>query len=252
MTAVAEPDRAETGHADPSGDTAVRFSDTAVTEPAPDEELVPRAPAVYSTVVTKRGAAAGTVARWRYIADHLLALKPGDVLSYEDMALVTGMDFNDEPQLKKIKMAARTASQHLLHEHGRVFEPVRGFGFEECVARQVVKISQTHQGRAVDEIERAAAKLNTVNPEELDYQERTTLEASKLLLGHQVQVMHLADIRSKRHSEAFARLRAVSAPPPPPGVAPVRVEGVPRVVTGPVSIAGSAAALQAQGAHPEG
>lgn len=209
------------------------------------EELVPPAPPVFSLVVEKRGAAAGRPARWRFIADHFLTMQPGQSMSYEDMALVVGLDFDVESHLRMVKAAARTAADKMLHLHQRVFEPVRGYGYEECKPQRVIAVSENHQGRALGMIETGMAKLATVDTSGMGVQQRRDVEAQRLLMGYQVQVMRSADIRSNRRQAAFDRLRKMP-PPVAPGAVPSHVMGVPRAVPPQLP------QTQALNVHPEG
>lgn len=215
--------------------------------PEDEEDLVPKAPASFSLVTTKQGRHIGSVARWRFIADHFVIMEPGNALSYEDMALILGLDFNNDSHLRMIKAAARRAAEAMLHQHRRVFETVRGYGYEECKPRQVVAIAENAQGRALGLIETGSAKLATVDTSGMGVQEKQSLEQQRMLLGHQVQVMRTADIRSTRRQEAFDRLRQVKAPQLP-SVPPPYVAGVPRAVTP----APGVSPTQALNAHPEG
>jgi len=144
--------------------------------------------------------------RWRRLYDELARLKPGDLYCYEDMGLLLGLDFLEPADRKVIGVLARRAAAELRRKDNRVCRIMRGHGYQVAQPGQVIEIAQRHQRRAVVEVERGIAVVETIDQAEVDVTTARLVTATLLGLSRQAAMMRQLDVRQDRLEVAMAAL----------------------------------------------
>lgn len=171
---------------------------------------------------------------WRTLEAALLALEPGEILTYEEMAALYGESVDDARAMGRIYGRLRTAAQHVLDSHQRVFRIVRGMGYQRAKVEGVIAQVQQHQSRALREVQMASTKICTVDPESLDAAQASLVRATRDSLASQLFLMRGRDVRRKDLATALAA-----------ATAPASVPGMPRAaVTTPAPQSGSRALME--------
>lgn len=170
-------------------------------------------------------------ARWRVLYDAMVKLEPHELLHYEQMGELLGLDFIEKRNT--IGLAAAKAAQQLARDGVVVMRLVRGYGYERANPGQVLDMVTAHQERSRREIDKAATKVDAVPVEDLDAGTARIFEVTRLGLSAQRQALAGFDMRNERRAAAVAaaskRLVAVphtASQPPVERRSPAPAQGV--------------------------
>lgn len=162
-----------------------------------DEERKPR---------RRRGRIPGAPARWTILYDAMIKLAPGDLLCYEDMGELLGLDFQIIKQRNVINAAARRAADEATRRKSMVFRIMRGHGYQVAEPTQVLELARNHQSRAMREVGAGATKVATIDTSQVDVTMAKIVEATQMSLTRQQAYMASLDVRQKRLAIAVAAL----------------------------------------------
>lgn len=168
-------------------------------EPAPWHDGAQLVPLRGQPVVEKK-------ARWRVLYDRMATLQIGELLSYEDMGELLGLDFLDRPQRNIINVSARKAATELEKKQGMVFRIMRGHGYQRAKPEQVLDLARRHQHRAQREVASGAAKVATIDLRQLDSTTARIVEATAMAFARQEAIMRSLDVRQDRLDVAMQAL----------------------------------------------
>jgi hypothetical protein len=166
-----------------------------VTNPAHSTDLV---------AAGKPGRPAGELPRWRLLYDAMATLKPGDLLRYEEMGELLGLDFLEPKGKQAILGGARKAAEQLRQQEKMVFRIVRGHGYEVAQPAQVIELARRHQARAVAEVEAGHAKIEAIDLAQVDVTTARLIEATAMGFARQAVMMRQLDVRQDRLETAMA------------------------------------------------
>lgn len=148
----------------------------------------------------------GELPRWRILYDVMIKLKPGDLITYVEMAGLLGLDIDVAGNKSMLHAALRKAVDELLERHRTVFHLVRGRGYQVARPGQVIEVARQHQARAVAEIESGHTKIEAVDRSQVDSTTARLIEATAMGFARQAAMMRQLDVRQKRVETAMAAL----------------------------------------------
>ena len=105
---------------------------------------------------------------------------PGEVITWAEMHLVTGIPELDKP---KLRSALTTARRHLLNEDQACFAAVLSVGIKRLPAGEVVAQESTTAVKVRRTVKASMRRLSTVNPESLPPQQATQHRMTSAALG---------------------------------------------------------------------
>ncbi|MDG4834844.1 hypothetical protein O7627_36870 [Solwaraspora sp. WMMD1047] len=143
--------------------------------------------------------------RWRVFHDQMADLKPGDLIRYEELGELVGLDFLDPRHKQAILAAARRAAAELLGQR-KVFSIVRGHGYQLAEPDQVIELARQHQSRAVAEVEAGRGKVETIDLRQLDVTTARLVEATAMAFNRQALLMRHLDVRQDRLEKTMAAI----------------------------------------------
>jgi hypothetical protein len=131
-------------------------------------------------------------------------LKPGDLIRYEQLGDLLGLDFQEARDKQAIVGAARKAVNELQQHERAVLRIVRGHGYQVAEPGQVIELARRHQARAVAEVEAGRGKVETIDLSRVDVTTARLVEATAMAFGRQAVMMRQLDIRQDRLETAMA------------------------------------------------
>jgi hypothetical protein len=135
--------------------------------------------------------------------DQLDTLQPGQLLRYEDMGNLLGLNFQDRHDYIAIMAAARKAVDQLRHQRNKVFKIDRGHGLERAAVGQVIALAQRQQARATAAVETGHQMVSTINLKELDPTMANVVRATVMAFERQAAFMRQLDVRQDRLQAAI-------------------------------------------------
>jgi hypothetical protein len=135
--------------------------------------------------------------------DQLDTLQPGELLRYEDMGNLLGLDFQERQDYLAIMAAARKAVDELRSQGNKVFKVVRGHGLERAAVGQVIALAQRQQARAAAAVETGHQMVSTINLNELDPTMANVVRATVMAFERQAAFMRQLDVRQDRLQAAI-------------------------------------------------
>jgi hypothetical protein len=162
------------------------------------------APSTDIAPVRKPGQPAGEQARWKILYDAMAELKPGDLLRYEEMGELLGLDFLEAKGKQAILVGARKAADELRRHERKVFRIVRGHGYQLAQPGQVIELAHRHQARAVAEVAAGHAKIEAIDLASVDVTTARLVEATAMGFARQAMMMRQLDVRQDRLETAMA------------------------------------------------
>ncbi len=157
-----------------------------------------------------RGRRPGAPPRWRVIFDRMDEVEPGQILRYEDLGALLGLDCVDRRQKLLVMGAARKASEELRRRHNKVFRIVRGQGFERAQVGQVIELAHRQQARAAAAVRVGHEAIVTINVGELDSTTAAVVRATGMAFERQAELMRQLDVRQDRLDAAIAAVNATA------------------------------------------
>jgi hypothetical protein len=154
--------------------------------------------------VRKPGQPVGELPRWKLLYEAMAKLKPGDLLSYEEMGELLGLDFLEPRGKQAILGGARKAAEELRQHERKVFRIVRGLGYQVAQPGQVIELARRHQARAVAEVEAGHAKIEAIDLAQVDVTTARLIEATAMGFARQALIMRQLDVRQDRLETAMA------------------------------------------------
>jgi hypothetical protein len=148
----------------------------------------------------------GELARWRLLYDVMFKLRPGDLITYVEMADLLGLDITVAGNKAMVHGALRKAADELLARHKMVFHLVRGRGYQVARPGQVIEVAREHQARAFAEIESGHTKIEAVDLSQVDTTTARLIEATAMGFSRQTAMMRQFDVRQKRLETAMVAL----------------------------------------------
>ncbi|MFY1633658.1 hypothetical protein ACN27F_10295 [Solwaraspora sp. WMMB335] len=156
------------------------------------------------------GQPVGTVPRWQILVAAMSRLQPGDILSYDEMGQLLGLDPADHTGGRQaIHAAARKAAEVLLTQDRKVFAVARGRGYQHARPNQVLDLAHRHQARAVAEVTDAHTKVDTIDLTSVDATTARLVQATATGFAHQAAMMRQFDVRQDRLDTAMAALQQI-------------------------------------------
>jgi len=137
-------------------------------------------------------------------------LEPGQLLRYEEMGLLLGLDFQNQRHKQLIMAAARKAADELRSQRNKVFRIVRGHGFERAQVGQVIALAHRHQARAAAAVQAGHDTIVTINLDELDSTTATVVRATVMAFERQAAFMRQLDVRQDRLDAAIAAVNTTA------------------------------------------
>lgn len=139
---------------------------------------------------------AGEIARWRSVYDMLKPLAVDDVLTYEDVADVLGLDAEKDRSLMQstIRRAART--YETVDKHALVAVP--NVGYRVVRADEHVVLARGQQRRASRSLQRGHSKVVNVDLRGLSPEVRQLTEATARAFSLQMDFNRRFDVRQQR------------------------------------------------------
>lgn len=166
----------------------------------------------------------GKPARWHVLYAAMEKLEPHELLHYEQMGALLGLDFIE--RRGAIASAAARAATQLALEGRMVLRVVRGHGYERANPGQVLDMVAVHQERSRKEIDRAVTKVAAVPVQDMDGGMARIFEATRAGLSAQQQALASFDMRLERRAAVTAAAtRHVAAMPSVMSAGMLRREG---------------------------
>jgi hypothetical protein len=108
----------------------------------------------------------GGIARWRIIYDELLSdMQIGDVLTYEAMGTVLGLD--PEADRPALQQAAQRAGKEFLVNQKHALKVRANVGYEVVEPAKHIELAQKHQKKATRSLKRGHAQVANLDLTEL-------------------------------------------------------------------------------------
>ncbi|MGI5213840.1 hypothetical protein [Plantactinospora sp. CA-290183] len=145
-------------------------------------------------------------ARWRVLYEAMARLNAGDLISYEEMGNLLGLNFLDHDHKQAISVSARKAADELQRQEKKVLRIVRGHGYQVAQPGQVIELAHRHQARAVAEVDAGHAAIDTIDLSGLDATTARLVEATAMGFARQAVIMRQFDVRQQRLETAMAAL----------------------------------------------
>lgn len=139
----------------------------------------------------------GVRARWRQIYDLMAKAEAGEVVTYEAMGEVTGLD--PETERHKIQVASRRAAQELLKINLRSVESAPNAGYRIAETPRKLEIATRHQSKARRSVRRGRDQVTYVDLSEVDDATRAIFEAMSWKFAEQDEAIRRLDVRAQRH-----------------------------------------------------
>lgn len=159
----------------------------------------------------RRGRPPGTTPRWQILFAAMDAMEEvGQLLSYEQMGDLLGLDVHNIQGKQAIMAAARKAVNEMRTQRNTMFQMVRGRGFERAQVGQVIEIARRHQARAVASVRAGHDVIVTINPDELDATTAAVVRATVMAFARQSAYMRQLDVRQERLDAAIAAVSATA------------------------------------------
>lgn len=163
------------------------------------------------TVIARRpGQPIGQLARWRILYNEMATLRPGEILSYEEMGKLLDLDVLNIKDKQVIATSARKAADELREHERKICQIVRGHGYQLAEAAQVLVLARRHQARAVVEVEAGRAKIEAVDLTGVDVTTARLIEATGMGFARQAMMMRELDVRQDRLESAMAAVYATA------------------------------------------
>lgn len=164
-----------------------------------------------ATSAERRGRQPGDApARWHILYQAMAELVAGELLSYERMAKLLGLD----PQLVKdrqaISVSARKASDELRKRDRKVALLIRGKGYGIAQPDVIIGVARRHQELAVAQVEAGFAKVDTIDLTQLDVTTARIVEATLMGFARQQAMMRQLDVRQNRLETVMAAVAATA------------------------------------------
>lgn len=147
----------------------------------------------------------GDVARWVTIYERLKQLAPNELLSYEDMGGMLGLDFIDNRNA--IQVAAKRAVKQLEDVDRRTCRIERGHGYRIATPDHQVALAARHQGLAASHIHRAHTQVSLIDLNKVDPETAKVVGLMAHSLAEQARFVEAVDVRQQRLEDA---MRAVA------------------------------------------
>ncbi|MEV0611169.1 hypothetical protein AB0I61_32970 [Polymorphospora rubra] len=151
-----------------------------------------------------------SVARWEVIYQALAKLQPGDLLSYQDMADLLGLDVRDLGEKQALLGAARKAADELRARERKVCTIVYGRGYQHARADQILALAHGHQARAVAEVEVAHSKIETIDLSQVEPTLARLIQATAAGFTRQATMMRQLDVRQARLETVMAAVQGTA------------------------------------------
>jgi hypothetical protein len=148
----------------------------------------------------------GGLPRWRILYQAMVDLKPGDLIRYEDMGELLGLDFLEPRSKQAILANARKAAEETRRHEKKVFQIVRGHGYQLAQPTQVIDLARRHQARAVAEVEAGQDKIDAIDLTTVDVTTARLVQAAAMGFARQAGMMRQLDIRQDRLETTMAAL----------------------------------------------
>jgi hypothetical protein len=148
--------------------------------------------------------------RWRILYDEMRTLREDEVLTYEEMGKLLGLNFRAPKDRQIINVSARKAADELQRLDRRIVQIVRGIGYQPAQPQQVLVLARRHQARAVVEVEAGRAKIESVDLSTVDATTARLIEATAMGFTRQAMMMRQLDVRQERLESTMAAVSATA------------------------------------------
>jgi hypothetical protein len=143
----------------------------------------------------------GDRARWRVVYELLAPLKPGEVITYDELGKALNLDPNDDRHT--IQMAVRRAAQSLLTEDSRALDAVKNAGYVVIPAEAHLDLARRHQKKAGRSLERGHDHVEHVDLNALDEETRKAFHVVAHAFAQQRAVVDRLNVKQKRLEQAL-------------------------------------------------
>lgn len=139
---------------------------------------------------------AGDRARWKIIYDVLSAAKPGDTVTYKDMA--AKLDLDPVQDRHVIQMAVRRAAREYLTVNLNSLKAVPNVGYAVIEPSKKLALAEDFEKKGRKAIRRGKAHVDYVDVSALDADTRQMFEIMAWKFGQQDEAIRRLSVKQKR------------------------------------------------------
>jgi hypothetical protein len=147
----------------------------------------------------------GAVSRAQVIYEELLsAAKPGDIITYEALGTLLGIDHADPAGRIRIRSPLHQATRKLLKERGHAVVAVTNVGYRIAEPAEHLEIAKGHQRRATRQIKMGHAVVTHVDLSEQPEEVQTAFGVVAAAFAQQGEINRRTAGVMKRQEESLA------------------------------------------------